>query len=195
MIKSKAELDGMEPPPDACRDPVLKRNRAKRLQLFTRMLVIGVLQHRLKGIAKHSLEIFFVNKKEKKKKKKKKKRLILDARVVNWAFVSPPSVNLCSSEAMSRIEVSLPEHVEEGSPDWHSDLDSIELFLGLGDIQGIHHYVLDDEFASYFGSGHFAGSLSLAPTWKGACWKTIPRWMSYGLPYPWGSRGAITSFR
>ena len=67
-------------------------------------------------------------------------------------FVSPPSVNLCSSEAMARIEVSLPEHVEEGSPDWHSSIESIELGLGLGDILDcFHRYVLDDEFASNFG--------------------------------------------
>ena len=33
---------------------------------------------------------------------------------------------------MVHIEVSLPEHVEEGSPDWHSALESIELSLGLG---------------------------------------------------------------
>ena len=35
---------------------------------------------------------------------------------------------------MVRIEVSLPEHVEEGSPDWHSALESIELSLGLGGL-------------------------------------------------------------
>ena len=37
MIKSKAELESMEPPPDAYWDPVLKRNRAKQLKLFVRL--------------------------------------------------------------------------------------------------------------------------------------------------------------
>ena len=52
---------------------------------------------------------------------------------------------------MGRIEVCLPEHVEEGSLAWHSAFESIELSLGLGDIRDcFHRYVLDDEFASYF---------------------------------------------
>ena len=69
------------------------------------------------------------------KKGKKQKRLILDARIVNWSFVSPPGVNLCSFVGVARIEVRLPEHVEEGSPAWHSALGSIELSFGLGDIR------------------------------------------------------------
>ena len=53
---------------------------------------------------------------------------------------------------MARSEVSLPERVEEGGPDWHSALESVELSLGLGDIQDcFHRFVLDDEFASNFG--------------------------------------------
>ena len=109
MIKSKAEFENTDPPPAAYWDPVLKWNRAKRLLLFARLLEIGLLRPRLKGTAKHFLGIFFVN-----KKGKRQKRLILDARAVNWSFVSPPSVNLCSSEAMARIEVCSPEDVEEG---------------------------------------------------------------------------------
>ena len=62
---------------------------AKRLQLFTRLLEIGLLRPRLKGTAKYFLGIFFVD-----KKGKTTKRLILDARVMNWAFASPSSVNL-----------------------------------------------------------------------------------------------------
>ena len=148
----------MEPPPDAYRDPVLKKNRAKRFQLFTRLLDLFGLASRVPrstSLASSALT----------RKGKKTKRLILDARVVNWAFVSPRSVNLSSSEAMARIEVSLPEHVEEGSPDWHSSLERIELSLGLGDIQDcFHRYVLGDEFTSHFGVDTLtASSLSLAP--------------------------------
>ena len=57
-------------------DPVLKRNRAKRMKLFARLLEIGLLRPRPKGIAKYF------------------QLLILDARIVNWAFVSPPGMNL-----------------------------------------------------------------------------------------------------
>ena len=66
MIRSKAESESMEPPADAYWDPVVKKNRAKRLQLFTRLLDIGLLRPRLKGTAKHFLGIFFVDKKGKK---------------------------------------------------------------------------------------------------------------------------------
>ena len=100
MIKSKAKLENMQPPPAACWDPVLKRNCAKRMRLFARLLEIGLLRPRPKGTAKYFLGIFFGNKKD-----KKQKRLILDARIVNWAVVSPPGVRLCSSEGMDRIEV------------------------------------------------------------------------------------------
>ena len=78
MIKSKAELENMQPLPAAYWDPVPKRNRAKRKQLFARLLEIGLLRPRPKGTANHILGIFFVNKKD-----KKQKRLILDAQIVN----------------------------------------------------------------------------------------------------------------
>ena len=83
---------------------------------------------------------------------------------MNWAFVSPPGVSLCSSEGVARIEVCLPNLVEDGSPTWESALESIELSLGMGDIQDcFHRYVLDDEFASYFGVDTvFASELSLS---------------------------------
>ena len=65
---------------------------------------------------------------------------------------------------MARIEVCLPDHVEERSPSWESALESIELSLGMGDIQDFfHRYVLDDEFAPYFGVDTlFASELSLS---------------------------------
>ena len=94
----------------------------------------GLLRPRPQGTAKFVLGIFFVT-----KKGKKQNRLIMDARIVNWAFVSPPGVSLCSSEGMARSEVSLLDHVEEGSPAWESALKSIELSLGLGDIQDCFH--------------------------------------------------------
>ena len=61
MIKSKAELEGMEPPPHAFWDPAVKRNRAKQLKLFARLLEIGLFRPRLKSTAKYFLGIFFVN--------------------------------------------------------------------------------------------------------------------------------------
>ena len=68
--------------------------------------------------------------------------------------MSPPGVSLCCSEGVARFVVCLPNHVEEGSPTWESALESIELTLGMGDIQDcFHRYVFDDD-ASYFGVGY-----------------------------------------
>ena len=72
MIKDKADLENMLRLPAAYWDPVLKRNRAKRMKLFARLLEIGLLrppEARDPG-----------------------------TRIVNWVFVSPPGVSLCSSE-------------------------------------------------------------------------------------------------
>ena len=99
MVKNKAELENTDPPTAAYWNPVFKRNCAK-MQIFARWLELGLFRPRLKGAAKHFFGIFFVN-----KKGQRQKRLILDARVVNWAFVSPSGVNLCSSAAVARIEV------------------------------------------------------------------------------------------
>ena len=130
MIKSKAELENMHPLPAAYWDPVLKRNRAKRIKLFARLLEIGLLRPRPKETAKYVLGIFFVNKKDKKTE------------------TSDPGCPHCEFG----ICVSA-RSVEEGT--WESALESIELSLGMGDIQDcLHRYILDNEFASYFLGGH-----------------------------------------
>ena len=77
----------------------------------------------------------------------------------------------------------------------HSALESIELSLGQGDIQDcFHRHVLDNEFASYFGVDTLLASelsLSLAPTWKGACWMTTLRWNSDGVCLTMGSSSSF----
>ena len=84
MTKNKAEIENLQPLTAANWDPVLKRIRAKRMKLLARLLGIGLLRPRPMGTANYFLGVFFVDKKD-----KKQKRLILDARLVNWAFVSP----------------------------------------------------------------------------------------------------------
>ena len=157
--QSKAERENMQPFLAAYWDPVLKSNRAKRMKLFARLLEIGLLRPRPKGTAKYFLGIFFVN-----KKGEKQKRLILDEPNCELHVCVQLSVSLCSSKCMARIEVCLPSHVQERSPTWVSALESIELSLGMGDIQDCcYRYVLDDEFASYFGVDTvFASELSLS---------------------------------
>ena len=49
MSKSKVEIENMQPPPAAYGHPVLKRNRAKRMKLFTRLLEIDLLRPSPKG--------------------------------------------------------------------------------------------------------------------------------------------------
>ena len=48
----------MQPLPAAYWDLVLKRNRAKRMRFFARLLEIGLLRPRPKGTAKYFLGIF-----------------------------------------------------------------------------------------------------------------------------------------
>ena len=55
------------------------------MKLFACLLEMCLLRPRPKGTAKYFLGIFLVNQKD-----KKQMRLLLDARIVNWAFVSRP---------------------------------------------------------------------------------------------------------
>ena len=87
MIESQTEYENMQPLLAAYGDPVLKRNRAKRMMLFARLL--GILRNMFSE----------------------------------------------SSLLTSRTRNRNVYHVEEGSPTWESDLESIELSLGMGDIQ------------------------------------------------------------
>ena len=90
----------------------------------------------------------------------------------------------------------MPNHVEDGSPTWESALESIELSLGVGDIQDcFHRYVLDDEFASDIGVGTvFASELSLSGSCLDGDWTTL-RWTFCGVVSQWDSRGAFASYR
>ena len=66
MIKKQGRIENKQLPSAAYWDPVLKRSRANRMQLFARLLEIGLLRRRPKGPAKYDLGIFFVNRKGKK---------------------------------------------------------------------------------------------------------------------------------
>ena len=64
--------------------PAIKRNRTKMLQLFTRLLEVGLLRPRPKGTPKLCSRIFFVNKGEKQKNLILGSNCELVIRVTTW---------------------------------------------------------------------------------------------------------------
>ena len=85
MIKSKAELENMQHPLAANWDPVLKRNRAKKNAAVCTFAGDWSSSASSEGNCEIFFRNFYAN-----RKGKKQKRLVLDARIVNWAFVSQP---------------------------------------------------------------------------------------------------------
>ena len=57
-----------------------------------------------------------------KKSDAEKIRLIIDARGTNAKFKTPPGVDLLTSDGFSRVEMSLPGHLQPGSPECHEFL-------------------------------------------------------------------------
>ena len=70
-------------------------------------------------------------------------RIIVDARRCNARFRTPPGVDLCSAEGLTRVEVE----AECDDP----SLEDLALHLGVADVQdAFHRFRLRDEFASWF---------------------------------------------
>ena len=69
----------------------------------------------------------------------------------------------------------------------------------MGDIRYcFHRYVLDDEFASYFGVDTVVRKLSshfLVPVWMECYWTTTLRWTFCGVVSRRDSHGAFSSYK
>ena len=105
-------------------DPRLRSHGPTRAVFLRHLLRIGIVAAIEYGSAHEEVGIFFV-----RKSGKDKIRLILDARRVNQRFRRPPGVALCSSEALSRIEVELPPGVTVESCQGKKFLEDSEAFL------------------------------------------------------------------
>ena len=87
-------------------DPRLISHGQTRARFLRHLLRTGIVAAIDYGSAHEEVGIFFV-----RKSGKDKIRLTLEARRVNQRFRRPPGVALCSTEALSRIEVELPPGV------------------------------------------------------------------------------------
>ena len=68
--------------------------------------------------------------------------------------MNPPGVELCSSEALARLEIQLPDNVLPGSPEAGEALRQVRVALGLADVKGcFHRYKVPLRLARFFGVG------------------------------------------
>ena len=78
-------------------------------------------------------------------------RLILDARGPNMLFHRPPKVKLCSSEALSRMEVSLGKDPAEITADDLEWVRGLQAFVGVADVDNCFHRLrIPRALAEYF---------------------------------------------
>ena len=140
MLRPAEDVELLEEPPPPFWDPVLKNHRRKRLALFRHLHKVGMVRLAARGRALARLGIFLVE-----KKGKAKRRLILDARTINRMFAAPPGVTLCSSEALSRIEIELPDGVEYDSPEGIDIIEEMLVSLGLADVADCFHRFIAPE--------------------------------------------------
>ena len=117
-------------------DPTLKKDRRKRMRFYKHLIKIGMVIIAPAGSALQQLGIFFV-----KKAGETQIRLIIDARRCNGIFASPPGVDLVTSEALSRIEIILPEGIDPESAEGQELLSSLEVSLGTADIRDAPTYL------------------------------------------------------
>ena len=71
------------------------------MQLMRALVRVGLARPLVGGSGRERASLFFV-----KKPKKEKLRAIVDTRRANHRFRSPPSVALCTSEGLTRIELN-----------------------------------------------------------------------------------------
>ena len=66
-------------------------------------------------------------------------RMIIDARRANRMFKTPPGVDLCTAEGLSRTEANLPKGVTPWSQEGKAILNNFGLCLGLADVDNCFH--------------------------------------------------------
>ena len=152
MLRAESELvDTVFVEPDW--DPALRGDRRKYRSVMKRLFSLGLVRPARRGRAKEQAGIFFVKKKS-KPGERPKRRLIFDARRVNQRFRTPPGVELCSSEGLSRLEVEVPEGFETDVESFEDFLSEVSVAVGSGDVKDCFH-----RFSSiYFGVGEGTGN-------------------------------------
>ena len=157
--------------------------------------MIGMLQSR--GMLRWTTRprchvgVFFV-----KKKDPTKLRLILDCRVANQYFADAPGSVLGGAEALSRIEVELPDTLDPKSDEASELLDKMRVHLGVGDIaDAFHRLVMPESMSPWFAFPYdvLAGDFEVATADSGEtvspdmrvwpCARSLPMGFSWSLFY------------
>ena len=94
----------------------------------------GLFIYLLDSDVKERCGIFFVI-----KTGKKKFRLVIDARRANRHFATPPGVNLCSVEGLSKIEVVVPDDFDPSSEAGLKLMRDLDMTLGVADVADAFH--------------------------------------------------------
>ena len=125
-------------------DPLLKHDE-KLYKRFNRKLdQAGFLVYTQRP--KSMVGVFFV-----KKSDGVKIRMIIDARGTNMKFESPPGVELLTSDGFSRVEVSMPDGLHPGTPEYEQRLREHKIHIGLSDVKDCFHRLRQPRWlAEYF---------------------------------------------
>ena len=155
MLRPQSELDASPcPVKTQFWDATLKHSRKKLIGFYKDLIKINLVLLAPAGTALEQLGSFFVYKGD-----ETQLRCIVDARRVNWRFATPPGVELCTSEGLSRIEITLPDGMDPDSDAALEHLKKLELALGIADIaDAFCRFRLDRQFARYFGVGQATAS-------------------------------------
>ena len=148
-----------------------------------RLVFFGVARRGLRSIFSESFSLL---------RMMKQKRLLLDARIVNWAFVSPPGVSFvlpelwlelrCVCLGMWKREVQLrtqPSRASSSVLDWVTSRTVFTATFWTMSSPPILGWTLCSQVSSRF----------LVPV----CWTITLRWTFCGVVFPWDSRGAFSS--
>ena len=68
-------------------------------------------------------------------------RMIMDCRGANLHFKSAPSVSLCISESLARIEVMLQDYVVYGTRKCHERFEKLAVSIGMTDVSNCFHRI------------------------------------------------------
>lgn len=110
MLKPASDKDGEALIKKPYFDPILKHNRKEYLQFIRELYNRNMIRFKAWDGSSGDLGIFFV------RKKNGSQRLIFDTRILNHKFFDPPSTDLPSADAFTRLETvpDIPFYVGSG---------------------------------------------------------------------------------
>ena len=114
-------------------DPVLKHNPVEYAGFLHELYSRSMIKFRVANGEKGKLGVFFVT------KKSGQLRLIFDTRLLNQSFTDPPSTDLPSADAFTRLEMPHDQGFYIGSGDLSNAFYTLEVPAGLGEMFTMPH--------------------------------------------------------